>query len=40
MCSRDHLQIIGVVVLFRDVLAEGVACATRIHAPACSVIGV
>mmetsp|Transcript_99434 Transcript_99434/g.256998 ORF Transcript_99434/g.256998 Transcript_99434/m.256998 type:complete len:343 (+) Transcript_99434:194-1222(+) len=38
--TSDQLQAIRVVELFRDVLAEGVACAARRDAPAAAVVGV
>jgi hypothetical protein len=40
MSTRDQLQVVGVVELLRDVLAEGVASATRGDAPAAAVIRV
>ncbi len=38
MGTRDHLQVVGMVELLSDVLAEGVARASRIHPPSGSVI--
>lgn len=40
MSTGDHLQVVCVVVLLSDVLPEGIASASGIHAPACPVIGV
>lgn len=38
MGSGDHLEVVGVVELFGDVLAEGVSSASGVHAPAGAVI--
>lgn len=40
MGSGDHLEVVSVVELLGDVLAEGVPGATRVHAPAGAIIGV
>lgn len=38
MGSSDHLEVVGVVELFGDVLAESVACTSRIHAPSRAIV--
>ena len=40
MRTSDHLQIVGVVELFGNILTKCVTSSSRIHSPACSVIGV
>ena len=40
MSSRNHLQVVGVVELLRNVLSESVAGSSRVHAPPGTVIGV
>ena len=40
MRTSDHLQIVGVVELFRNILTKGVTSTSRIHSPTCSVIRV
>lgn len=40
MSPGDHFEVVGVVELFGDVLAEGVAGASRVHPPPCAVVGV
>jgi hypothetical protein len=40
MGSGDHLEVVSVVELLGDILAEGVAGATRVHSPAGTIIRV
>lgn len=40
MRTSDHLQVVRVVELLRDVLAEGVARSSRVHAPTRPVVRV
>lgn len=38
MGSRNHLEVVGVVELLGNILAEGVACASRIHTPPSAIV--
>lgn len=40
MGSGDHLEVVSVVELLSNVLAEGVSGTTRVHAPASTIIGI
>lgn len=40
MSAGDHLQVVCMVELLSYVLAEGVACSSRVHSPSCTVIWV
>lgn len=40
MRSGYHLQVISVIELLSDVLAEGVTRPSRVHSPACTVVRV
>ena len=40
MSTGNHLEIVGVVELLSDILSEGVARTSRVHAPSCPIVRV